>query len=259
MPAGSAVRSLAPALSRLLDAWEAGQEHPLASRTVCLLAAAYPDLEPESVLAWTVGRRDLRLLALREAWFGPDVLSVADCPACGERLETRFSVADAAVPTCVSAPDAGADTQVEVEWEGRTLRFRLPTVGDLVALEGSPDLAAGRCTLLGRCSLDASLTEVAALPAPVVDALSSQLGQADPQADVQLALACPACEHGWSAVFDIAAYLWAEVDAWAQRTLLQVHALARAYGWTEAESLALSPRRRQRYLTLIADSDRTAI
>jgi hypothetical protein len=231
----------------------------LTSRTVFLLAAADPDLEPETVLDWPVGRRDLRLLALREAWFGPDLRSVADCPACGERLEAEFSVADVIVPPSKDTPETQASTQVAVEWEDRELRFRLPTVGDLVALEGSPDLAAGRRMLLGRCSLDVGADEVAALPAPVVETLSLRLGEADPQADVQLALNCPACGHGWSAAFDIAAYLWAEVDAWAQRTLLQVHALARAYGWTEAESLALSPRRRQRYLALIANTDRMAI
>jgi hypothetical protein len=35
--------------------------------------------------------------------------------------------------------------------------------------------------------------------------------------------------------------------------LLEVHQLARAYGWSERETLALTPRRRRRYLELVSD------
>ena len=46
-------------------------------------------------------------------------------------------------------------------------------------------------------------------------------------------------------------YLWHEVDAWALRLLRDVHRLARAYSWREADILALSPSRRQCYLDLL--------
>lgn len=50
--------------------------------------------------------------------------------------------------------------------------------------------------------------------------------------------------------FDIGAYLWEEVDAWADRTLRDVHLLAASYGWSERDILDLSPARRGRYLEL---------
>ncbi len=90
-----------------------------------------------------------------------------------------------------------------------------------------------------------------ALPAEVAEAVAQRMAEADPQADPQLAMHCPSCGHAWSAGLDIAAYLWAEVDAWARRTLREVHALASAYGWSEGEILALSAARRQAYLDLI--------
>ena len=77
------------------------------------------------------------------------------------------------------------------------------------------------------------------------------MAAADPQADVELALSCPACGHAWPAAFDIASFLWTEVDAWARVLLHEIHALASAYGWREADILALSPRRRRAYLELI--------
>jgi hypothetical protein len=76
------------------------------------------------------------------------------------------------------------------------------------------------------------------------------MAAADPRADVELALACPACAHEWTAAFDAAAFLWSELDAWTRRTLHDVHTLATAYGWTEAEVLALG-RRRHVYLELV--------
>ena len=61
---------------------------------------------------------------------------------------------------------------------------------------------------------------------------------------------CPACDHRWSTVFDIASYLWSEIHAWAKRLLRTVDTLARTYAWREADILALSPSRRQIYLEL---------
>ena len=44
---------------------------------------------------------------------------------------------------------------------------------------------------------------------------------------------------------DITAYLWSEVEDWAKRLLIEIHTLASAYGWREAELLALEPAQRE--------------
>jgi len=87
-----------------------------------------------------------------------------------------------------------------------------------------------------------------ALPAAVVDAVVGQIAETDPQADITLRLACSECGHGWDAAFDIASFLWAEIAARARQLVYEVHALARRYGWREADILAMSPARRQLYL-----------
>jgi hypothetical protein len=89
------------------------------------------------------------------------------------------------------------------------------------------------------------------LPAAVVDAVAKEMAEADPQADVQVAVACPMCGHRGRATFDIVSFLWSEVDAWACRILREVHTLASAYGWCERDILALSPVRRQFYLAMV--------
>jgi hypothetical protein len=77
------------------------------------------------------------------------------------------------------------------------------------------------------------------------------LSAADPLADVRLAVTCGECGHQWDTTFDIASLLWTEICAAVERLLSDVHMLARAYGWSEAEVLAVGPRRRQYYLQAV--------
>ncbi len=135
------------------------------------------------------------------------------------------------------------------------MEFRLPRSLDLASLETAVDLEANRQRLLQRCVLNARRNDaaipVAELPLEVVAAIARRMAEADPRAEVQLALACPACQHGWEAPLDIVSYFWSEIHGWATRMLRGIHSLATAYGWREADILALSPWRRQAYLDLI--------
>ena len=78
-----------------------------------------------------------------------------------------------------------------------------------------------------------------------------QMADLDPYADVRLNLRCPGCAVAWDAPLDIGPFLWLELESWARRTLRQVHELAVAYGWSEADILDLGERRRQAYLDLV--------
>jgi hypothetical protein len=68
---------------------------------------------------------------------------------------------------------------------------------------------------------------------------------------VELSLACPDCGNAWKQDFDILSFFWAELDAWARRLLSDVHVLASTYGWTEEQTLSLSPLRRRAYLEMV--------
>jgi len=230
----------------LLDAWERGLAEPPVQRALTLLVAACPETLPEALARESVGRRDGRLLTLREWTFGPRLVSLAACPGCGERLETAFEVADIRVP---EAGD-GAET-LSLSAAGCELTFRLPNSLDLATLRAGEDLEAARRRLLGRCLLGEQAAAVEELPAEALQAVADRMAEADPQGDVQLALQCPACGHAWRAAFDIVSYLWTEVDAWARVLLHEIHVLASAYGWREPDILALSPWRRRSYLELI--------
>lgn len=236
--------------AELLDIWERGLgQHP-AERALALLGAAWPDTPPDALALLSLGRRDAYLLSLRERIFGPHLVSAITCPACREQLELTFDVA-----SICGEPRAEPVETLTLASDGYEVRFRLPNSIDLLAGAGQSSVAAARRVLLERCLLDVRYEGREAkdveLPATVVDGIAEMMAEADPQADVELAVVCPACGYAWQAIFDIVSFLWEELNAWATRMLHEVHALASAYGWREADVLALSPWRRQFYLEAV--------
>ncbi|WP_459252007.1 T4 family baseplate hub assembly chaperone [Paraburkholderia dipogonis] len=203
--------------------------------------------------ALPLGQRDARLLELQRALFGPRLDALTRCPECDEQLELNLSVDDLRVDDPGTNVDAaGAERSVAIDINSYHLRCRLPNSRDLAQAALVDDVELARQTLLQCCLLDARFGDTAVdageLPDAVVDQLGRALGDADPQAISELALQCPACGHAWSEPFDIANYLLDSLSHWAERCLDQVHTLARAYGWSEAQILALSPVRRACYL-----------
>jgi hypothetical protein len=228
--------------TQLLNAWELGlSQHPVQRALTLLLLMG--DVAWEELAALPIGVRDARLLALRQKLFGGLLACVASCPRCGEKLELSFDASQIQSP-----PHKPTTTEVAIENEGKAVRFRLPTSTDLLALVGEQNTQVAEQHLLHRCLLDGATTP---LPQAVMDEVGARMAQADPQSNVQLALQCPACGHTWSARFDILAFLWAEINDWAQRMVRTVHTLARNYGWREADILAMSAARRQMYLQLL--------
>ena len=239
-------------VSELLLAWDRGRDRSSTERVLLLLAAACPDEDADALAALPIGCRDARLLALRQWTFGERFTGLTRCPTCAERIELRFNAADvrAGAPT-------GSDREDElaVEAAGYRVRFRLPDSRDVDALHGSADAVAARRDLLGRCLLGAvregKAYPVKRLPASVLAAVVQRMGEMDPHADVHTTVTCPACAHRWQATFDIVSFFWTEIETWATRMLYDVHVLASAYAWSEAEILALSPGRRQLYLEMV--------
>ena len=233
----------------MLEVWERGLAESPLQRSLMLLSAA--SAEPIEVTAGlSAGRRDARLLSLREWAFGPHLAAVASCPRCGERLDLNFRTSDVRV---------GAEAETAGSWPldvaGYELRCRAPNSLDLIAIANLRDRAEARRQLVERClseiTREGAPIAVEQLPDEVIDAAVERIAQTDPQADVQLALSCPQCEHQWQAAFDIGPFFWSEIHGWAQRILREVHALASAYGWREMDILMMSPWRRQFYLNCI--------
>jgi hypothetical protein len=236
----------------LLDVWEDGLSRSPAQRAVELLAAAYPESSRDTYALLSIGRRDARLLALREELWGPRMQAVVRCPICRERLELVLDTRE--LRSGYLPEQAGSNC---FDMAGYSLTFRLPNSQDFSAAASqaeSPEQCRDR--ILQDCLLSARQDGLSVtaeeLPPEVVAGLMESMSRADPLADIQLALTCASCGESWSAAFDIVSYLWTEIEVWAWRILADVHTLARAYAWRERDILNLSPMRRQFYIERVS-------
>jgi uncharacterized protein YbaR (Trm112 family) len=206
----------------------------------------------EQLASLSIGQRDGLLWTLRERLFGSQLISLAVCPNCSDRLELTFSVSDI---RCTTEGELASTHALSAE--GYDVQFRLPNSLDLNAVAQESDLTVIKQQLLDRCLLSmqhqGELRPREEMPAAVLQAVVAEMAQLDPQADLQLALSCPVCEHQWQAPLDVVSFLWGEVNAWARRVLREVHTFARVYGWRESDILAMSAQRRQWYLEMISE------
>lgn len=235
----------------LLSAWESAAGRPAADRAVTLAAAA-SGLPAEEVADLPLGDCDLLLLRLREQCFGQRCDGLTQCPHCGAELDVSIGL-DELQTRIPNEPERLGTASLESgpcqaeEVAGTELQLRPLTNRDIACCGGDRD------KLLARCVTGESASGEAAMPGQdVLAAVEASLDALDPQAALALDLDCPACGATWQAPVDITEFVWAEVDRFARRLLWDVHTLARAYGWTEADVLAVSPARRRFYLEACA-------
>jgi len=236
----------------ILAVWEAGLERQPVERALVALERALPDLPRERLARLPLGQRDRLLLELRAQLFGDALSASTRCPSCSEALELPLSVAEICGQ---DTPGDGQSSAFRLESDGLEIRFRLPNSEDEEEAARQPDPEAGRAVLLERCIARARdgkrVVPAGQLPEAAAAALAARMAELDPLAELSFSLTCPNCGQEWDEVLDPAAYLWAEIAAAAQHLLAEVHMLAQAYGWREADVLALSASRRNQYLELV--------
>lgn len=239
--------------SRLLEVWERAERRSPVERALTLVRAgregeaAGAAAAPPPAARLPLGTRDTLLLELRERTLGSEMRAWDYCPCCGVTIDFTLEADDVRGP----AP-AGPLVDRLAAADGWEVELKLVDSDDLAAAARAGSVEEARRVLVERCVLaawrDGEPAGPADLPEDVLLAVAARMEELDPQAERPLALACPHCGETWLALFDIASYFWEEVRAQAERLLYDVHVLARYYGWTEREVLAISPLRRQFYL-----------
>lgn len=234
----------------IVEAFGRGRDVSALERPLALLSAALPDRSPKDLAGLSLGARDALLMKLRQRTFGSSLTSYASCSGCGARLDFDLDIGSILEQDEATVDDA-AHTLEEAEFQ---VRFRLPGSRDVAAASAAGSPAAGTGLLLQRCVLAASRGSrpipIAELPEAVVSALSERMSELDPMADVPVDLNCGACDKSTRVYLDIGAFFWTEIATLAENLMYDVARLARFYGWSEQEILAMGSARRRHYLEM---------
>ena len=239
-----------PAPADIVATWEAGAGQPNWQRALTALAPILPDASPDALAALSIGTRNAHLLTLREALAGAVLHAVVICPQCGEALEF-----DQEIGELLGGYQAPAEPEFTVSDGALSARYRLLTSNDLAAAAAAGEQVSAREALVSGALLEATRDgkplSGADAPPDLIRRVGEDMAERDPLADISIPLACAACEHVWPASIDIVPLVWTEVERQAQAILADVVRIASAYGWSEADILAMSAARRHYYLDAI--------
>jgi hypothetical protein len=186
------------------------------------------------------------LLELRRLLFGDVIRAEAVCPAaaCGAKIDVSFRVSEyVAHHSPREVRDANArQTDGWYSLSASEVAFRLPLAGDRIAVAAAahPDRA-----LSARCLRPAELP-----PRILGRVVRVMQTMAPAMADVVQGR-CPECDATVEMWFDPQEFTLRELHDEAAHIFDEVHLLASRYHWSEEEILAMSGRRRLRYVELI--------
>jgi len=210
----------------------------------------------EQVRSLSVGDREALLLQLRWLSLGDPLACVLNCPTpeCQEKLDLELRTSDllqSALPVQVDAHEV----QLKDGDATCSVRFRLVTGQDQEAVVelARSDHRAAADVLLRRCveSVVSTGAAIEELRSAMREQLSDLMSELDPQAEVRLNVTCSACGRAFEALFDVASYLFRELQVGMRNLLHEVHLLAYHYHWGLAEILGMSARTRHQFLRLL--------
>lgn len=209
----------------------------------CLRDADSAPLNEAALWRWNVSERMQGLLAIAHATHGPETRAVARCvaPECRGQIELQLELAGFAwhAPT-------------RIEWRDtaqRRLSARLPEGEDLRDWHAQ---APGDAAWLARRLLIASDGAPETLDwrpdARDLAAFAQALEDADPLTALAIDVSCPYCARDMAVEVDLERLLLDGLHRRQRAVLDEVHRLASAYHWREADIVAMPAWRRHAYL-----------
>src|SRR5262245_36852463 len=167
----------------LLELWEHGSRlYPL-DQGLLVLRAMLPEVQPEGIADWTLGRRNRALLELHSSCFSSRREAWTKCANCGEKMEFELDTR-----ALLNTFGIASQQEETVAVNGRTIR--LPTSRDLAQAGQEADPALGAIRILQTCCIGEApggWTE------EDVNTVGEKLATADPMAELRLSLTCPVC------------------------------------------------------------------
>jgi hypothetical protein len=208
---------------------------------------------PGRLDAATLDRRARSLLQIVRETQGDRLLWKARCANedCGHEMELELSVSQ-----LLSTPEPAERFSCSAE-PGCELELRLPTGRDQIEWRDSvADAEEEGVDLRMASSLVSHVNGQApgsdwTLPHEWLPAIDAACREHDVLTAMELQVSCPWCEKESALEPDVEALALSCLAVEQKRVLEEIHQLAAVYHWTEAEVLALPPRRRAFYIARI--------
>jgi hypothetical protein len=204
---------------------------------------------PTDWSALAVTDADTIFVRLRQFLLGDRIVADLDCAnaACGRRVDVSFGLdaylghhrpKPARGRGWSAAPAAGESGWFMLDDKSGKTRFRLPTLGDLIVVSGSPDPAD---QLARRC---APADPPGSAPPRALETAMRALA---PALSGPIQGRCPDCGADFEVGFEARVYCLRELRDRARFVYDDVDVLAERYHWSEQAILALPNPRRQIY------------
>jgi hypothetical protein len=178
--------------------------------------------------------------------------------SCAELLEIELSMEEI---LSVRTPDTYTGT-LRIPVQGKQYMFRKPTGADQLSwlneslADEESAVAAVVSTLWvpGDSKKDEILSRLMQT-SEWIEEVDRGMKAMDPLVHFSLTTTCPVCGNNSTTVIDLEGLLLGRLHRIQRHLFHTIHRLAGFYHWSEPQILALSPRRRAYYLSLIDDGD----
>jgi len=190
---------------------------------------------------------DTLLLLLRQRLIGDVILSDTRCqqPSCGARVDISFRIGEYLASHRQRRPQwVEEDADGWYRLAGQATKFRLPTGGDLEALDGDADAER---ELIRKCVQPEDVS------APERRRIERAMEAMAPALSHTVEGACPECGATLEVYFDVRSFVLGELADRAGSIYQDVHLLALHYNWPEESILALPQKRRRYYAEMLRD------
>ena len=213
----------------------------LLGRLVCGAAG-----EAVDVAALAVTDVQILLLALHQRLHGADISASLTCRHgdCAAAIAVSFDIV-AYLDHHLPKTTPRTEPDEEIGWwrlSGTDIRYRLPTIGDVIAAETAPQ---AELLLRRRCLAEPDAPSAIRLKA------ERMMARQAPNLSQVIDATCPDCGRTTPFLFDIESYVMSVLRAEAAFVFRDTHLLALHYHWPEAVILAMPRARRVRHAELL--------
>lgn len=198
-------------------------------------------ISPDSIV---IADRDRLIAELHLLLYGAQIESTINCPACSEKIDLRFSLADLLGHYPLATAGGSTDGYYQAD---KGVRFRLPTGEDEMIVRGLDPHAAGELLFQRCCSGSSSGLER--------EEVETKMAEIAPLLDLEIKSVCPQCGSEQQVRFDMQSFFFNRLRNERQLLLHEIHSIAATYHWTLGDILSLPRNRRKQFASLIAASN----